>query len=200
MAATSKHDSATVSGLPPSLKQLQRSRARASLAKGGTFLRKAPLSDSGSESSSSATAIPPGNGVQSNSVRENRMTSTRLYRFVALGTFLIVSCVFLLARISPPVSSAAENSALQVEPLRVDRLDPALDRIVPAGAKIERIATGFGWVGRPGVGRRQPLFRGYQQQQHSPLDGGRRASASFFNPAAIRGLRPSVDWSRVRTG
>ncbi len=77
------------------------------------------------------------------------MTSTRLYRFVALGTFLIVSCVFLLARISPPVSSAAENSALQVEPLRVDRLDPALDRIVPAGAKIERIATGFGWVEGP---------------------------------------------------
>ena len=34
-------------------------------------------------------------------------------------------------------------------PLKMDRLDPAIDRIVPAGAMLERVATGFTWLEGP---------------------------------------------------
>jgi gluconolactonase len=36
-----------------------------------------------------------------------------------------------------------------VAPVKVDRLDPAADRIVPAAAMLERIATGFTWTEGP---------------------------------------------------
>ena len=34
-------------------------------------------------------------------------------------------------------------------PLNVERLDPAIDRIIPAEAKLERVATGFTWTEGP---------------------------------------------------
>lgn len=43
------------------------------------------------------------------------------------------------------VSSGVENST----PLKMDRLDPSVDAIVPADAKLERIATGFKWTEGP---------------------------------------------------
>jgi gluconolactonase len=47
---------------------------------------------------------------------------------------------------------AAQSSAREVldsSPLKVDRLDPAIDRIVAPDAVLERIATGFTWVEGP---------------------------------------------------
>ena len=38
---------------------------------------------------------------------------------------------------------------LDSTPLKVDHLDPAVDKIVPAGAVLERIATGFTWIEGP---------------------------------------------------
>lgn len=73
------------------------------------------------------------------------MKSVRIYRLIALVTFLTISSVFLLARIPLPAPAAAQNST----PLKVERLDPALDRIVPANAELERVATGFKWVEGP---------------------------------------------------
>lgn len=74
-----------------------------------------------------------------------------LYRLIAPVTFLTISCAFLVTRISPPASASAQNSVTptSLETLKVDRLDPALDRIVPAGAQLERIATGFKWLEGP---------------------------------------------------
>ena len=34
-------------------------------------------------------------------------------------------------------------------PLKFDRLDPEVDRIIPAGARLERLATGFSWAEGP---------------------------------------------------
>jgi gluconolactonase len=42
-----------------------------------------------------------------------------------------------------------QDGVLDSIPLQVDRLDPALDRIIPKGARLERIATGFTWVEGP---------------------------------------------------
>ena len=47
-------------------------------------------------------------------------------------------------------SGAATNAeVLDSTPLKVDHLDPAIDKIVPAGAMLERVATGFTWVEGP---------------------------------------------------
>lgn len=73
------------------------------------------------------------------------MRSIKAYQFVALPILVAVFCLFLLTHNPWPAASAAENSSS----LKVDRRDPGLDRIVPAGAQLERIATGFKWVEGP---------------------------------------------------
>jgi len=44
---------------------------------------------------------------------------------------------------------AANPDVLSSTPLKVDRLDPSIDQIVPADAALERIATGFTWTEGP---------------------------------------------------
>jgi gluconolactonase len=65
---------------------------------------------------------------------------------------LALLCLFPAAAPAPAQPAAATAPAvtpLQPTPLNVDRLDPASNRIVPANAKLERIATGFTWVEGP---------------------------------------------------
>lgn len=45
--------------------------------------------------------------------------------------------------------ASAAAAVLSAVPLKVDRLDAAADRIVPAGAQLEKIATGYTWVEGP---------------------------------------------------
>lgn len=73
------------------------------------------------------------------------MRSIKLYQFVALPILFAASCLVVLAHNPSLAASAAENSS----PLKVERRDPGLDRIVPAGAQLERVATGFKWVEGP---------------------------------------------------
>jgi gluconolactonase len=50
------------------------------------------------------------------------------------------------------VTAAVSDQAggvLSSVPLKVDRLDAAADRIIPAGAQLEKIATGYTWVEGP---------------------------------------------------
>ncbi len=42
-------------------------------------------------------------------------------------------------------------------PLKIERADPAIDRIIPTGAKLERVATGFTWTEGP-VWKRGSLY------------------------------------------
>ena len=44
---------------------------------------------------------------------------------------------------------AADAGGIESNPVKLDRLDPSIDGIIPADAKIERIATGFTWVEGP---------------------------------------------------
>lgn len=73
------------------------------------------------------------------------MGTNKLYRLIGLGMLLLVSSAFLLAW----TSGAADESKPEASPLKVERLDPALDRIVPPGAQLERVATGFTWLEGP---------------------------------------------------
>jgi gluconolactonase len=46
-------------------------------------------------------------------------------------------------------AGGAATGVLDSAPVKLDRLDPAIDQIVPKGAVLERIATGFTWVEGP---------------------------------------------------
>ena len=54
-----------------------------------------------------------------------------------------------LTRLPSRVTVKSGPDAGQSTPVKLDRLDPAVDRIVPAGAQLERIATGFTWTEGP---------------------------------------------------
>ena len=43
-------------------------------------------------------------------------------------------------------SAAGGDAGVSTMGLKVDRLDPSADRIIPAGATLERVATGFTWL------------------------------------------------------
>jgi gluconolactonase len=81
------------------------------------------------------------------------METVKLYRQIGLGTLLLVSGALLLAWNGGKVGGAVAQEPMTQNPeavpltmpLSIDRLDPALDRIVPASAQLERLATGFTW-------------------------------------------------------
>jgi gluconolactonase len=50
---------------------------------------------------------------------------------------------------TPPAAATSSASDGVAVPLHVDRLDPAIDTIIPADAQLERVATGFKWVEGP---------------------------------------------------
>ena len=49
----------------------------------------------------------------------------------------------------PIPALATDAGGIESNPVKLDRLDPLIDRIIPADAKIDRIATGFTWVEGP---------------------------------------------------
>ena len=85
-----------------------------------------------------------------------KTTCTNPLRLFAPATFALLS-LFLAAPTSAFAASPAQPAAadrpvstpLQPTPLKFDRLDPSVSRIIPAGAKLERVATGFTWVEGP---------------------------------------------------
>src|SRR5580692_643082 len=87
------------------------------------------------------------------------MTRSKLVRMIALSAFAVLSVTVLvaLAKKSPAGSrdwafeSAAGSSAEapQKVPTTIERLDPALDQIIPAGAALEKVAGGFTWTEGP---------------------------------------------------
>jgi gluconolactonase len=58
---------------------------------------------------------------------------------------LLAAAIVCLATLSSAVAAQQPSAT----PLQVDRHDAALDRIIPTGAKLERIATGFTWTEGP---------------------------------------------------
>jgi gluconolactonase len=72
-------------------------------------------------------------------------------QFVLAGVAIVVALTFA-ARKGGGTSgrvSAAEVPGVESSLLKVDRLDPAADRIVPLDAVLERVATGFTWIEGP---------------------------------------------------
>ena len=63
---------------------------------------------------------------------------------------LLVSCTMALAGLCGQANAAEQAVAMtRIEDARIDRWDPAMDAIVPADWKIEKLAEGFGWAEGP---------------------------------------------------
>jgi gluconolactonase len=67
-------------------------------------------------------------------------------RTLWLAAVLALSLLFVFSKSARRVSAAAASDST---PLNLERLDPAIDRVVPKGAVLERVATGFKWVEGP---------------------------------------------------
>src|SRR5438045_1366678 len=75
---------------------------------------------------------------------------TRSRLFVIFGiAILSVSVMTFTNSVPAPHTSAATAGVLDSAPAKFDRLDPAIDQIIPTGAVLERLADGFKWVEGP---------------------------------------------------
>ncbi len=70
---------------------------------------------------------------------------------ISLCSLLALSVVAILCSfVLSAASAAADNdSSIELTPLKMDRLDASIDRIVPADTRLERVATGFTWTEGP---------------------------------------------------
>jgi len=66
---------------------------------------------------------------------------------IAIFSFLALSMTYGVAGRNS--SAAAASGILDSAPVKFDRLDPAIDKIIPKGAMLERVADGFTWVEGP---------------------------------------------------
>lgn len=74
---------------------------------------------------------------------EKEMSWLKIIRLVAFAAIVTVLCVVGMA------GMGSADAGMVSTPLEVDHGAPGLERIVPAHAVLERIATGFGWTEGP---------------------------------------------------
>ena len=77
------------------------------------------------------------------------MNRTRLLHLLAIGAIGFLALSKTAAAAGPASTSGETAKPANSTPLQVDRRDAAIGRIVPAGATLERIATGFTWTEGP---------------------------------------------------
>ena len=74
-------------------------------------------------------------------------------------------------------------------PMKVDRLDPSADRIIPANAKLERIADGFKWVEGPVWVENSLFFAEIPSNSIRRWTPGQGVSI-FLQPSGYQGAAP----------
>ncbi|MGB8028184.1 MAG: SMP-30/gluconolactonase/LRE family protein [Terracidiphilus sp.] len=111
---------------------------------------------------------------------------TNPLRLVA-PAILALLCLFIAAGRVPAQSAAAPAPA--ITPLQVDRVDPASSRIVPAHAKLERIATGFTWVEGPVWVNNSLFFAEIPSNSIRRWTPGKGVSI-FLQPSGYKGSAP----------
>ena len=117
------------------------------------------------------------------------MRQLKLFLLIAAAALsaAMINQVNVSARSNPSADDGAkvENST----PLKFDKLDASIDRIIPAGAALERIATGYTWTEGP-VWAKDSLFfadiPGNSIQKWTP-DAG---ASTFIKPSGYKGSIP----------
>ena len=100
---------------------------------------------------------------------------------ILISGFVLLSVIFGLAQTSNISSDRAE----------VIKLDPALDSIVPAGAKLERLATGFDkWTEGPVWTREGTLLFAEIPANNIDLWTPGKGASVFMHPSGYKGTEP----------
>lgn len=89
-------------------------------------------------------------------------------------------------RVTSGHASASDSAST---PLKVDRLDRAADRIIPAGAKLERVTTGYKWVEGPVWAEGSLYFAAIRTNSIRKWTPGVGASI-FLQPSGYKGSVP----------
>jgi gluconolactonase len=79
--------------------------------------------------------------------RKSPMKRITLRSLLALSAVAVL-CSFALSAVGAAVAGDPSD-AIVATPVKLDKLDATIDHIVPAGAKLERVATGFKWTEGP---------------------------------------------------
>jgi gluconolactonase len=104
---------------------------------------------------------------------------------------IVVPCVSMMMYAEGTAGAnpaAAETQRVDNStPLKVDRLDPSVDRIIPADAMLERVATGFTWLEGP-VWVKDSLYfadiPGNSIHKWNPVAG----VSTFLKPSGYKGV------------
>jgi len=83
----------------------------------------------------------------------------------------------------------SQSGVLSSMPLKVDRLDPAIARIIPAGAMLERVTTGYTWVEGPVWAQGSLYFADITSNSIRKWTPGVGASI-FLQPSGYKGTAP----------
>lgn len=114
----------------------------------------------------------------------------RFHVLVPVGAALI--CASFLYRTHAailPVGTGIAGAAEQKLPLKVDRLDPGIDAIVPANVTMERVATGFKWVEGPVWVKGSLFFAEIPSDRICKWTPGAGVS-TFLSPSGYKGSAP----------
>src|SRR5579864_273426 len=103
---------------------------------------------------------------------------------LALTTFAILTSVV------PSATSFANAQAGESTPLKFDRLEPSLDKIVPAGATMERIVSGFTWIEGPVWAKDRLFFAEIPSNSIRTWTSGKAGTQIFLQPSGYKGSAP----------
>jgi gluconolactonase len=109
--------------------------------------------------------------------------------FMAAISAALCLCLAAAAAPAQPAAPAAAATASAIAPLNVDRADPASSRIIPANAKLERIATGFTWVEGPVWVNNSLFFAEIPSNSIRRWTPGKGVSI-FLQPSGYKGSAP----------
>ena len=115
------------------------------------------------------------------------MKRITLRSLLAISATVLLGSLFLDAA-TGAVDGAQDNSIATI-PLKLDRLDPSIDHIVPANSKLERIATGFTWTEGPVWVKDKLYFAEIPSNSIRTWTPG-KGVAIFLQPSGYKGSAP----------
>ncbi len=117
--------------------------------------------------------------------RISSQTLPALIVFAILLPFLLAVKIAAAGSNPPGLDTPAEN----LTPLKFDRLDPSIDKIIPAGAMLERIVTGFTWIEGPVWADGRLFFAEIPSNSIRTWTPGKGVSI-FLQPSGYKGSAP----------
>src|SRR5579863_1613086 len=107
---------------------------------------------------------------------------------VLVGVAIVVTSVSI-STFTREVAGGVPAGILDSAPVMVDRLDPAIDKIIPKGAMLERVADGFKWVEGPVWTQGSLYFAEIPSDSIRKWTPGAGVSV-FLQPSGYKGAEP----------